>query len=145
MSEDPIKVLASALNFSIGRLDRLTKRTQSLTEQLYTISHRQLEHATSLTQALTEQKQEQVTSIRHMSTQFAREIIYLGEQLDSIAQDLEQYYPSQQDEAVRMQDREEEPHGPFSGPFDNLSRKIDIPDFPSVPGFVSGAPDVRTE
>jgi methyl-accepting chemotaxis protein len=176
MREDPIRMLASAVNFTIGRLRHFAQHIQSTAEKLDAISHRELEHARSLTQVIAEQKQEngvkelrvgltvaappskdvqspqitpptqdQLITIQHMSTQFAQEVIYLANQLDSLAQDLKQSSASLQADVTEKPDRGEAPRGAFEDPFGKIGRDVYSTAFPSMPDFVYEIQDTRKE
>jgi methyl-accepting chemotaxis protein len=170
--EDPIRMLASALNFTIRRLQRFAQHTQAVTAQMEAISHRELEHAKSLTQVIAEQKQDneakkfhvglavsapqpssftskeaqdQIINMQHMSTQFAQEIIYLANQLASLAEDLKQSSAVLQTDDMEIRDRGESPPSAFADPFGKPSRDADSLAFPPIPDFVQEIPDVRKE
>ena len=178
MHEDPSRMLASAVNFTIGHLRRLAQHTQSTAEKLDAIAHRELEHARSLTRVIGEQKQDngvkefgvglpvavpssssrdaqspqitpptqdQLITVQHMSTQFAQEVIYLANQLNSLAQDLKQSSAALQANVTQKPDRGEASRGAFGDPFSKVGGNAYSPAFPSMPDFVQETPDVRKE
>jgi methyl-accepting chemotaxis protein len=171
MSEDPIRMLASALNFTIERLRRFAQRTQSVAEQLDAISHRELEHAKSLMRVITQKQgneaemfdvdlavsppqvpppsskeiQDQIITMQHMSTQLAQEIIYLANQLVSLSQDLKQSSASLQANVMGKREQGELPHDTFSDLFSKPGVDTYSPVTSSILDIVKEIPKAREE